>query len=63
MEELRRVRLATKDPDNVFVGFIESIKGRFEFKNVSDLVQICEASVKNGDVQDITKFIVKKNLK
>ena len=41
----------------------ESLKtqfnGRFEFKNVNDFIQICEASVRNGNVDQIINFIAK----
>ena len=62
IEELKRSRVATRDPDKEYIGYIESLKGRFEFKNVSDFIQFCSASVKDGNVSDVTKFIVKHHI-
>mmetsp|Transcript_24690 Transcript_24690/g.21922 ORF Transcript_24690/g.21922 Transcript_24690/m.21922 type:complete len:263 (-) Transcript_24690:25-813(-) len=62
MDELKRVKVATEDPDKEYQGYVEGLKGRFEFKNIADFVQICEASIKTGQVQDITRFIVKTHL-
>uniref|UniRef100_A0A7S3KP99 Signal recognition particle receptor subunit beta n=1 Tax=Euplotes crassus TaxID=5936 RepID=A0A7S3KP99_EUPCR len=63
MDELKRVRVATMDEDQEYQGYIESLKGSFEFKNLSDFVQIGEASIKEGNVDEITQFIVKRHLK
>uniref|UniRef100_A0A7S3JAU3 Signal recognition particle receptor subunit beta n=1 Tax=Euplotes harpa TaxID=151035 RepID=A0A7S3JAU3_9SPIT len=63
IEELKRARVATRDPDREYVGYIESMKGRFEFKNESSYIKFCEASVKDGNVEEILKFIVKAHLK
>ena len=63
IEELKRSHVATRDPDKEYIGYIESLKGRFEFKNVSDFIQFCEASVKDGNVSEIAKFIVKRHIK
>ena len=53
LDEVRRVKVATRDPDREYVGYLESLKSRFEFKHVSDFVQICEASIKGNCIYTI----------
>jgi signal recognition particle receptor subunit beta len=71
LNELKRIKAATKDPEKQFVGYIERQKGRFEFRHLSDILQIVEASVKGGlegddsrmNLSEVVKFIVKKHAK
>jgi len=61
LNDLKRIKAATKDTDKQFVGYMEKLSGMFHFTQLADFVQVCEASVKNNEVDEIVNFIVKRH--